>query len=124
MSKETILKISEYDAHEYEGYEIQTTEQTILVVINNTAQCCEEWGYVSTIDDTEDFIGAELLNIIIVGENLSTREFTVDEKAMAMFVNFETNRGTFQLIMYNMSNGYYGHAAVVKSNQLTIKATL
>ena len=32
------------------------------------------------------------------------------------FVNFKTNRGTFQFTVYNCHNGYYGHDITVTYN--------
>jgi len=104
----------------YDGFEIETSEQVIFVGIDNSSQCCEEWGYLSTVDDTKDFIDAELLNIVIVDENLNTKYFEYSGECSAMFVNFETSKGTFQLTMYNTHNGYYSHLAVLVSKELNV----
>ena len=130
---EKIISITEFDNKkfaskytEYEGFEIVTDQQTIYVGIDNQSKCCEEWGYVSTIDNLEDFIGAELLDIVVVDENLIATSIKLkemgrnieDDEFGAIFVNFETAKGLFQLTMYNVHNGYYGHDVTIISNQL------
>lgn len=134
--KEIILEINECYDYEveprttYDGYEIITNTQPIFVGIDNSQSCCENWGYISSLDDAQDFIGAELLNIVRVDTALktySTNEYTDlnfigDE--FTMFVNFETSKGTFQLVCYNDHNGYYGHDAVIISKQLNVKEVL
>lgn len=35
----------------------------------------------------------------------------------AMFINFETSKGTLQFTLYNSHNGYYGHTAKVISKR-------
>lgn len=127
--KEKILDIKEVEdrtefGRKYDGFEVQTTEQVIFVGISNYQDCCEDWGYVSTIDDVKDYIDAELLNIVIVDENLNTKDFVESDESAAMFVNFETSKGTFQLTMYNIHNGYYSHDAVLVSRQLDREVVL
>lgn len=130
---EIILEINERLEYEavprvhYDGYEIKTNDQTIFVGVDNIQSCCENWGYISSLDDTKDFIGAELLNIVKVDTALKTYDIDKDtdlksiEKESIMFVNFETSKGTFQLVCYNDHNGYYGHDAVIISKQLNDK---
>ena len=127
--KEKILDIKEVEdrtefGRKYDGFEVKTTEQVIFVGISNYQDCCEDWGYVSTIDDVKDYIDAELLNIVIVDENLNTKDFVESDESAAMFVNFETSKGTFQLTMYNIHNGYYSHDAVLVSRQLDREVVL
>ena len=127
--KEKILDIKEVEdrtefGRKYDGFEVQTTEQVIFVGISNYQDCCEDWGYVSTVDDVKDYIDAELLNIVIVDENLNTKDFVESDESAAMFVNFETSKGTFQLTMYNIHNGYYSHDAVLVSRQLDREVVL
>ena len=127
---EKILDIKEVEdrtddfGRKCDGFEVQTSEQVIFVGIANFQDCCEEWGYVSTIDDVKDYIDAELLNIVIVDENLNTKDFEYSGECSAMFVNFETSKGTFQLTMYNIHNGYYSHNAVLVSKQLNVSEIL
>ena len=83
------------------------------MLITSGAECCEDFGYFSRPDDIEDFIGAELLKIEIVRSDCSVEEveshsqvFQADE---VQLVNFVTNLGVFQLAVYNVQDGWYGH---------------
>lgn len=124
------------------GFRITTSEQEILLTIDDSSSCCESWGYFLTEDNTDKFIGAELLDITITDTNLSTHIFTrgwdygsgeqqkikgpnssEDEEihlddGQVMFVNLETSQGKLQFVAYNSHNGYYGHEATVISKQL------
>lgn len=140
---EKIISISEVEnrkikqegcvfAISYDGFEIVTDQQTIFVGISNGINCCESWGYVTSIDNSEDFIGAELLDVVVVDENLIATSIKLKEVGEsiedgdfgAVFVNFETSKGLFQLTMYNCHNGYYGHDVTIISNQLSKKLTI
>jgi len=119
--EETIFKTSENDWSAYEGFQIITDQQTIKVGISNDQSCCERWGYLITNDSIDDFIGSELLNIIIVDSALNNKkihEIEYMDEGDAMFVNFETSSGVLQIVAYNCHNGYYGHGAVLISKQL------
>lgn len=112
----------------YEGFEVETTEQRIYVLISNSSSCCENWGHFATPDDPKEFIGAQLLKVEIVDEALNKETFEKDcgdvYDGGVMFVNFETDRGTFQLTAYNKHNGYYGHTAKVISRDLNTEMSL
>lgn len=111
----------------FDGFEVETDKQKIYVLIRGNQLCCEEWGYLSTPDDQSEFIGARLLSIAIVDQALQHERL---EKACdssyreTMFVNFETDKGTFQLTAYNAHNGYYGHDVRVISKQFNYEGTL
>jgi len=117
-----------------DGYEIETTKQTIRMGIENEQACSETWGYFWRNDDIEDFIGAELLDVKLVDGELNEVEMTkekLDEIDLPntftgglMFVNLYTSKGPLQFVVYNAHNGYYGHDAFVESVQLTVKDTL
>jgi hypothetical protein len=118
---EKIISIKEVEKDNKDGFEIITNQQTIFVGIENMQCCCEDWGYITSNDDLDEFIDAELLEILLVDEGLNTK--VIDEinklyECSAMFVNFNTSKGTLQLTMYNSHNGYYSHKAVVVSKML------
>lgn len=122
---EKILRIEESifktDSGDYEGYQIITDKQTIKLGISNLPLCCESWGCLITNDDFSDFIGADLINIILVDTALNNtviEELERIECGDVMFVNFETSNGVLQIVAYNCHNGYYGHEAVLISKQL------
>lgn len=106
----------------YEGFQIITAQQIINVGISSGQSCCESFGTLVTNDDAKDFIGALLVSIAIVDTALQNKKIDALEyldEGGAMFVNFETDRGLFQIVAYNGHNGYYGHEAVLFSKQLT-----
>lgn len=105
----------------YDGYEVETDEQTIHVLIDNDQSCCEDWGYLASDDDLSAFIGAELHSLGVVDEGMNTRMVeagqSLDEGGI-VFVNFVTDRGVFQIACYNGHNGYYGHEVHILSKQI------
>lgn len=111
-----------------DGFKVTTDKQEILVLISNSQNCCEQWGYLQSNDELQDFFDAELLKLEIVDEALNKKmlerfEYGFDGGGVT-FVNFETNRGTFQLAVYNAHSGYYGHSIMIKSEQLTVESSL
>lgn len=133
INMEKILKI-ETETFDYtngytqscDGYKITTDKQEILIGISNGQSCCENWGYLTSQDDFDDFIGATLVDVRTVDEALNVESIKDADSSYGsfMFVNLETNRGTLQFVLYNEHNGYYGHDAVVVSNQLKYETTL
>jgi hypothetical protein len=108
----------------YDGWRVVTDDEMIRVGIWDGQSCCESFGYFSTDDDPSRFVGADLLRVERVDGDLKTipdMEYGLDSGG-AVFVNFVTDRGNFQLAVYNAHNGYYGHEAVVSSRELTFSA--
>lgn len=109
--------------NEFTGYEITTNNQTIQFGIQAGQSCCENYGYFSSEDDLNQFIGAELLDIQLTDTALNTNKLEkrgFSDYVNLMFVTFKTNKGVFQLTVYNDHNGYYGHNAVIISQQLKL----
>ena len=132
---ERILKIEEVtdfqfegsDMYEYfDGFWITTDRQVIKIGIRNNQCCCEDWGYFISEDEIKKFIGAKLLKITETNINLITEEIRAlrNSDCETLFINFETNKGTLQFVAYNAHNGYYGHEAILSSEQLNIKEML
>lgn len=127
----------EYD-NALDGYEIETTEERIRLLMDMGSQCCEKYGYFLSEDDPAEFIGAELLDIKEVNEELKVGSLKKDigtaysgedgeyglDPANVMFINVETSRGTLQFTAYNAHNGYYSHKARVESKRLTLDVRL
>ena len=113
-------------ADSYDGFVITTSLRKVVAGISNYQDCCENWGYMTTLDSSSDFIGAELLDIKITNAALETAIVPVNyyESGTAIFITFETSKGDFQLVVYNEHNGYYSHDVVVQSNQLNFKESL
>lgn len=99
------------------GYQIITSKRRIYVSIDNKPLCCEDWGYMSSEDDLSYYRDAELYDIKAVDSGLKVYCIKNDshEETNTFFVNFETSKGTFQIVMYNSHNGYYGHCVKVIS---------
>lgn len=101
-----------------DGYRVKTDEHEILVLIDNGQSCCEDWGYFSSDDDVKTHIGAMLSDIELTDTALNVQgikerfEYGLDEGSI-QFVTFKTDRGDFQLAVYNSHNGYYGHGIIV-----------
>lgn len=104
----------------FDGFRVSTDKQDITVLISNGQSCCENWGYLVSEDDTEKFVGATLKDVTITDTALITHDdLKYLDEGEAMFVNFETSKGTFQIAVYNGHNGYYGHSVKVNSTQVT-----
>jgi hypothetical protein len=105
------------DRRSMDGYKVTTKKNIILVLIDNDQSCCESWGYMSSEDDMQSFVGANLRDVVLTDTAL--KSLSVDENLKYLdcggvqFVNFETSRGTLQLAVYNAHNGYYGHGIIV-----------
>jgi hypothetical protein len=114
------FKLNEDDCHSYEGFQILTDKQTIKLGISHHQSCCEQYGYFMTNDDLDDFEDANIIDIKIVDECLNVKKLEDMDfyQPYLMFVNIETDKGTIQFTAYNEHNGYYGHDAVVISEQL------
>jgi hypothetical protein len=142
MKKEIIKSIEYFQPFEgeykgMEGYKIVTDKQEILILINNSQQCCEEWGYeacsekgiLETQDDLDDYIGAEILDIEIVDTEKDIYKSLTDRvyrfySSNAEFVNVKTSKGKLQFAVYNAHNGYYGHKIYIKFNNEVIDSQL
>lgn len=108
----------EFDAcymYKYEGYEITTDKAKYLVVINNDQQCCEHWGYLTSEDDFEKFIGNELVEVKTDSSSGIGNDFF--ETKCTCFVDFVTTKGTLQFVLYNEHNGYYGHKVIISRTE-------
>lgn len=112
-----------------DGYRVETDQHIFHVLIDNYQSCCESWGYLSSEDDFQQFIDAELLEVRLTDTALKQK--VVDESDYyndaggIQFVDFVTDRGIFQLAVYNGHNGYYGHGIVVaKDSEVLLSDTL
>lgn len=129
---EKILEIKEIidnpDKINGDGFNIITTDQTIELRIGTDQLCCENYGYFMSEDNFSEFIGANILGLKITDVNRNTIKSQKEFEDLAsdddyifrniMFVDIETDEGVLQFVAYNSQNGYYGHEASVKSNQL------
>ena len=108
---------------EYEGYKVETDKSTYYVLIEGGQNCCEYWGYLSSDDKLDKYIGCELKDVYVTDTALNTKLIEIEDNDYcfdSMFVNFNlTNGMVFQLAVYNSHNGYYGHDIIlVKDNEI------
>jgi hypothetical protein len=127
---EIIEQINEIDNDGgYDGYEVATNKQKILLVIANFSKCCEQWGYFWCNDNTEEFVGSVLSDVKVVDTALNEQTYKDNSEGgvyegCVMFVNLETSKGTLQFVAYNDHNGYYGHTAKVIAENFNYEAYL
>jgi len=131
---EKILAVVQIDPDTgFDGYEVHTDKQVITVKIDNRICCCERPGCFIVNDDINDFIGAALVDVYVTDTDTNTYILPVvaqkegeyiEDPRDVMFVNLVTDRGNLQLVAYNSHNGYYGHHAVLISNQLAFSDIL
>jgi hypothetical protein len=114
-----------------EGWEVVTDNTTIFILIDDQSSCCESWGYISSDDNPSDYVGAELLDVVLTDtalENFSTKakeEMKYLDEGGVQFVTFKTSKGDFQLAVYNAHNGYYGHGILVAvGDEIILSSTL
>lgn len=110
---EVIKSIREVN-DDWEGYEVTTNGRMIRVCISNSSSCCESWGHLSSDDDLQQYVGANLRSVTSVDKALNTKTDPGDiDEGTVYFVNFNTDRGKFQLAVYDAHNGYYGHSVEI-----------
>lgn len=114
---EEVYGVSPYKSSKnFDGYKIETEDEEIYFVIENCQNCCECWGYLSTSENLEDYIGADYLgyeeNVCKVLAD-QVKEDYVDEDEM-QFLNINTSNGVIDFAVYNSHNGYYSHTVILK----------
>jgi hypothetical protein len=112
-----------------EGYKVETEDHVFYVLIDNGQSCCESWGYLSSEDNFTPFIGTELIEIkltdVALNQSVVEKSGYYEDSGGIQFVDFVTERGVFQLAVYNAHNGYYGHGILVaKDNEILLNDTL
>ena len=105
---------SDPESNDYMGYLVETEKESIFVLVSDEHHCCEKTGYVTSDDNLDNFIGADLRSVEVVGEDYNiVSELLPDEDeyetTFTVFVNFNTDRGVLQMAVYNQHNGWYGH---------------
>lgn len=118
-----------YGQSDMDGYKVETDKHIFYVLIDNGQSCCESWGYLSSEDNFEQFIGAELFEVQLTDTALNQKAVEnseyYEEEGGIQFVDFKTSNGVFQLAVYNAHNGYYGHGILVaKDNEILLNETL
>lgn len=98
----------------YVGYCVETSEQTIKLLIEDFQNCCESYGCDIVYETTNDMIGATVLDVYW-GLDFETVnddcEYTGISNANVII---ETDRGNITLNVSNNHNGYYPHQICAK----------
>lgn len=119
---EKIIEITEvnnvnfgYKSKDFDGYCIETNIRKIYFVISNNQCCCEDWGYLTSEDNFNDYIGSKLKEVYLTNNKLETIKMRNKLEESAMFVNVETSKGLLQFVVYNEHNGWYSHDVLLVS---------
>ena len=112
-----------------DGYKIETENHKFYILIDNGQSCCESWGYLSSEDDLVQYVGAELQEVRLtdtaLNQTVVEKSDYYEDSGGIQFVDFVTDRGVFQLAVYNAHNGYYGHGILVaKDDEILLSETL
>lgn len=119
-----------FRGYHMDGYKVETDAHTFLVLISNYQSCCESWGYLASDDDLGYFLGATLVEVRLTDKALNQEvveesDYYEGDDGGIQFVDFITDRGTFQLAVYNAHNGYYGHTILIlKDNDVLLENVL
>lgn len=125
LSIEEIENVEREKYDEYSGFMIKTENRTIQILISSHQRCCEEWGYISTPDDINEFIGATLYGWKdsdyysdkeqddLVRNAVSNIVNDLDE-CCGQFITLFTSNGEITFTVYNSHNGYYSHGAFIQ----------
>jgi len=104
---------------QYDGFKISTSEHEYLILIDNGQNCCEQWGYFSSEDNFEDFVGKNLFSVELTDTALNKKKLEEllpygPYEGGIQFVDFKMTDGSvLQFAVYNAHNGYYGHPIIV-----------
>ena len=146
---ESILKIDKITfTHQYdemEGFEIQTTNQTIKIGISSHQDCCEDWDYLlCEFPEDVSYIGSEIFDIKLDEKSEQTTQVIVDAREAnidkqypfsdadgwkrptleqmnedewsTLTLSIYTDCGILVILLYNIHNGYYPHTYYLKYN--------
>lgn len=105
----------------YDGYKVETDKNEFYILIENDQCCCEDWGYITTNDNINDFIGKTIKEINLTDTKLGNKKIEALEYldyGGIQFVNFNMTDGDIlQLAVYNSHNGFYGHNIIIAKNE-------
>ena len=120
--------MEEFFYGDLDGYFIKTDKTEVFILISSLQHCCEKWGYLSSDDDLSLFIGAKLQDVKLTDKALNQeiveKSGYYEYAGGIQFVDFITNKGTFQIAVYNSHNGYYGHDIFVIMDKVIYEGRL
>ena len=106
---------------EYSGYRLTLSDNnSIMFMIDSYQQCCESFGYLSTNDNIQDFIGSTIQKVeIVTGDNYTKSDLIISnyngkdtievDVKECVFLIVTTDKGELTFAVYNAHNGYYSH---------------
>lgn len=80
------------------------------ITIEDDGQSCCEHRYMSTDDDLDYYVGAQLLGMDVKDGPDIGDEYDYHEQ---QFLEITTSKGVFTLVTHNEHNGYYGGFNIV-----------
>jgi hypothetical protein len=106
---------------EKDGYLVETDKHKWHLLIDNSQSCCEDWGYLWSDDNLENYIGKELMSVKITDMALNTKMIEKEKdiyEGAIKFVDFNfSDGGVLQFAVYNSHNGYYGHDILIAKDK-------
>lgn len=114
----------------YDGYRIETSKHSYLILIDNGQSCCESWGYFTSEDDVSLFVGKTLIDVALTDMALNSKAVEesgyYNDSGGIQFVDFRFLDGSvLQFAVYNAHNGYYGHPIIIaKDDEIMLSDTL
>lgn len=121
---ETTFKTGENSWSGFDGFVLTLENGTeVKLGISNGQNCCENWGYLISEDNLDEYVGAQYQGVEVVDTKLATIELNGTYESDCMFVNILTSKGVLQFVAYNEHNGYYGHDAVVIEDGTRVHST-
>lgn len=116
-----------FPGQQYDGIRITTTNHVIIAYISPYRDCCEIFGSILSQEDLSPYIGHKLNKMYLTNTACKTEyiDYILSRKSSSsqfyriQFINFETDKGTFQFTVYNADNGYYGHDVVISIDSVT-----
>ena len=109
----------------FEGFKIVTDKKEFVIGVSNEHNCCESWGHISSEENFDNFIGAEVIDYKCK-DNAEYTDIELTKKNAGdcvdvydcAFIDFNTSKGQLQFAVYNHHNGYYGHDIKVLEKDL------
>jgi hypothetical protein len=114
---EALVSIQRIKEDGYVGFDIETSQQHIKMMIEDSYICCEEYGIDMYVFDekqktfvltnetqTEQYVGQSLVHV-----SWSNTNPTLFEDNSVASVEIECSKNKFLIVANNVHNGYYPH---------------
>lgn len=141
---EIVLQATKIETKDETGFNVETSDQDIRLVISNFSGCCEVWDAAIIVGNK--FAGElprsyqkknnnqtfDKIHIRDISNLVKSWEFksvmmepisSMEETAM-MIVTIQCIEGTIKMLVWNEHNGYYPHTATASWNNFTDSQSL